>query len=61
MADDTNMRWQKIQNMGWQMTEWQMKHNLLGWSDIDLTLLLSENGGHLEMFFHAMKWIDGHH
>ena len=35
--------------------------DILGWSDIDLTLLLSENGGHLEMFFHAMKWIDGHH
>ena len=29
MAKDTKKRWQMIQNMGWQMTEWQMKHNRL--------------------------------
>ena len=31
VAKDTKNRWQMIQNMGWQMTEWQMKHN--HWSD----------------------------
>ena len=29
MAKDTNKMWQMIQNMGWQMIKWQMKHNPL--------------------------------
>ena len=27
VAKDTKKMWQMIQNMGWQMIEWQMKHN----------------------------------
>ena len=55
VAKDTKKRWQMIQNMGWQMTEWQMKHNPLNVNDrlsnsANLTSLLT-----VDIFFHIHR------